>query len=92
MLLDDEYTQADHDFRENDAYAGAKYDITLRWLGNGAGRPLLNVGCGGGLFNTLAADHGFSVEACEPDPTAFAVAEQHRPDGVVVHRAGLFDV
>ena len=27
-----EYTATDHEFRESDAYAQAKYTITLRWL------------------------------------------------------------
>jgi len=90
-MIDEEYTAADHSFRENDDYARAKYEITLRWLGAGAGRRLLNVGCGGGLFNTLASDAGFVVEACEPDPLAQAAALAAAPPGVVVYRAGVFD-
>ena len=52
--LTSSYTADDHAFRESDEYARAKYDMTLRWLGPAAGRTLLNVGCGNGLFNELA--------------------------------------
>jgi 2-polyprenyl-3-methyl-5-hydroxy-6-metoxy-1,4-benzoquinol methylase len=92
-VVDAEYTDQDHQFRESDEYARAKYDITLRWLGNPAnGRfRLLNIGCGAGLFNELAHRAGYSVEACEPDPVAYASAAESAPDGVTVHRAGLFD-
>ena len=90
-MVDLAYTAADHEFRENDEYARAKYDITLRWLGPARGRTLLNIGCGAGLFNVLAHEAGFSVEACEPDPVAHRRALAAAPDGVVVHLGGLFD-
>lgn len=90
--MDDDYTQADHTFRENDAYAAAKYDITLRWLRPARGRQLLNLGCGAGLFNRLAVDSGFSVEACEPDETAYKEASAAAPESVLLHHAGLFDL
>ena len=90
-MVDLAYTAHDHEFRENDDYARAKYDITLRWLGPARGRTLLNIGCGAGLFNTLAHDAGFSVEACEPDPVAHCRASAAAPNGVVVHLGGLFD-
>jgi SAM-dependent methyltransferase len=90
-VVDASYTTDDHEFRENDDYAGAKYDITLRWLGPARGRTLLNVGCGAGLFNELAHAGGFLVEACEPDPIAYAHAVSAAPAGVAVHNAGLFD-
>jgi SAM-dependent methyltransferase len=90
-MVDTSYTADDHDFRENDDYARAKYDVTLRWLGPARGRRLLNIGCGAGLFNQLAHDAGFSVEACEPDPSAHSLAVSVAPDGVIVHLGGLFD-
>src|SRR5262245_8076285 len=71
IVVDLAYTADDHAFRESDEYAQAKYDITLRWLGPGQGRRLLNIGCGAGLFNELAHRAGFAVEACEPDPEAY---------------------
>ena len=73
-MVDVEYTTDDHEFRESDDYARAKYAITLRWLGPARHRRLLNIGCGGGLFNRLAHDAGFAVEACEPDPVAHRIA------------------
>ena len=91
-MVDAEYTSDDHKFRENDAYAQAKYDITMRWLGRPApGTRLLNIGCGGGLFTRLATDAGFAVEACEPDPAAHAIATRNAPPGVHVHLGGLFE-
>src|SRR5579859_934578 len=91
--MDEAYTEADHRFRESDRYAGAKYEITLRWLGGtGQGRRLLNVGCGSGLFNKIAADAGFRVEACEPDPRAYEFVRSEAPPGVIVHNAGIFDL
>lgn len=90
-VVDADYTADDHAFRENDHYAGAKYDITQRWLGESKARWLVNVGCGAGLFNRRAYDAGFKVEACEPDPVAHAAAVATAPPGVVVHLGGLFD-
>jgi len=90
-MVDEEYTADDHEFRENDHYARAKYDITLRWLGAAQSRQLLNVGCGAGLFNELAHTAGFKVEACEPDPAAHAVAAAAAPKDVTVHLGGIFD-
>ena len=78
-MVDELYTADDHEFRETDDYARAKYDITLRWLGPAAGRTLLNVGCGTGLFNELAIAPGSVVEACEPDPVAHAIAVAAAP-------------
>lgn len=92
MEIDDAYTQADHNFRENDSYALAKYAISLRWLGEGNGRRMLNVGCGSGLFNHLARNAGFLVEACEPDPVARARAIADAVPGVLIHDTGLFDI
>jgi 2-polyprenyl-3-methyl-5-hydroxy-6-metoxy-1,4-benzoquinol methylase len=75
-----EYTAIDHEWRESDAYASGKYCITLRWLRDRRQRSLLyNVGCGGGLFNRMAVDAGFRVEAFEPDPTAFELARRDSP-------------
>jgi len=90
-MVDLAYTANDHEFRENDDYAHGKYDITLRWLGPARGRTLLNIGCGAGLFNVLAHEAGFLVEACEPDPVAHGRALAAAPDGVTVHLGGLFD-
>jgi 2-polyprenyl-3-methyl-5-hydroxy-6-metoxy-1,4-benzoquinol methylase len=92
-MVDAAYTDQDHQFRENDDYARAKYDITLRWLGPAGSPPrrLLNIGCGAGLFNEMAADAGFVVEACEPDPAAHAFAAENASGAVTVHLGGVFD-
>jgi len=93
-MVDARYTADDHRFRDQDAYAGGKYRITLDWLRAGSlhRRRLLNVGCGGGLFNSLAAAEGYIVEACDPDPDAALLAKESAPDGVTVQQAGLLDV
>lgn len=80
MTVDARYTEADHEFRKDDVYARAKYDITLRWLGP-AVRPttLYHVGCGAGVFNHMAVAAGYDVVAFEPDQQAFAMAQQTRP-------------
>jgi 2-polyprenyl-3-methyl-5-hydroxy-6-metoxy-1,4-benzoquinol methylase len=93
-MADLTYTAEDHRFREQDSYAAGKYELSRRWLRarHLPGRRLLNVGCGGGLFNRLATDDGFAVEACEPDPEAAALANASAPDGVVVHQVGLLDL
>jgi 2-polyprenyl-3-methyl-5-hydroxy-6-metoxy-1,4-benzoquinol methylase len=90
-MVDQTYTTDDHTFRESDEYARGKYVMTLRWLGPGRGRTLLNIGCGNGLFTEMAIAAGFDVEACEPDPVAHAAAAAATP-GVSVHLGGLFDV
>jgi SAM-dependent methyltransferase len=93
-MVDTTYTSADHAFRDADSYAGGKYEVTLRWLQDirPDARRLLNVGCGSGLFNRLAAERGFQVEACEPDPEAAAIARRAAPAGVTVTTCGLLDV
>ena len=90
--MDQAYTDSDHEFRENDSYAAAKYDVTLRWLGASRGRELVNVGCGGGLFNEIATDAGFRVRAYEPDPPVYAQAAERAPAGCTVEEVGLFDI
>ena len=82
-MNNDQYTQEDHKSREDDFYALGKYRLTLKALKkaklHNEGGPLpvlLNVGCGGGLFNELAIEAGFQVIACEPDPTTYALAKR----------------
>jgi 2-polyprenyl-3-methyl-5-hydroxy-6-metoxy-1,4-benzoquinol methylase len=93
MSVDEGYTLDDHEFRDDDLYAAAKYDITLRWLHERrAGGVLANVGCGGGVFNARAIDAGFTVRAFEPDPAAYALAAASCPSGCTVAQVGLFDI
>jgi 2-polyprenyl-3-methyl-5-hydroxy-6-metoxy-1,4-benzoquinol methylase len=94
-MLDDAYTQQDHEYREDDPYANAKYQITLRWLQTAAppsNRALSNVGCGGGVFSDLAHAAGYKVSAFEPDPEAFALAAARAGSNYPVKNVGLFEV
>lgn len=82
-MINHEYTQDDHEAREDDIYALGKYRITLRALERSkldkhdGGLPILiNVGCGGGLFNELAIESGYQVFACEPDEAAYLLARE----------------
>lgn len=73
--VNDDYTIADHEFRDDDVYALGKYRLTQRWLQPLSTRgTLLNIGCGAGQFNAMAVDLGFDVRGFEPDPEAFALA------------------
>jgi 2-polyprenyl-3-methyl-5-hydroxy-6-metoxy-1,4-benzoquinol methylase len=90
-----QYTARDHEFRRDDAYAQAKYRITLRWLdGPVAGRALLfNVGCGVGLFNQVAVSAGYSVEAFEPEDGPFKEAIATQPvERCRVRQASLAEI
>jgi 2-polyprenyl-3-methyl-5-hydroxy-6-metoxy-1,4-benzoquinol methylase len=88
------YTALDHEFRESDAYAQGKYRVTLRWLRNRpVGSLLYNIGCGGGLFNRIAVDAGFRVEAFEPDPGAYELARRDCPErGCALHPLGVGEI
>lgn len=91
-MIDDKYTLADHEAREDDPYAKAKYDLTLRWLQSaGICGMLLNIGCGGGLFNEMAHDAGFDVVGLEPDKNAYKLAVDSATGKYRVFNVGLFD-
>jgi SAM-dependent methyltransferase len=85
------YSGTDHAFRENDPYARAKYELTLRWLAPRmrSGDVLYNVGVGSGYFNHLAAARELRVVGCEPDEEAFRAARDSAPRGCELHRCGL---
>ena len=89
-----EYTAIDHELRESDSYGQSKYHITLRWLRDRkTGSLVYNVGCGGGLFNGMAVDAGFRVEAFEPDPMAFELARRDNPPrDCAVHQLGVDEI
>jgi 2-polyprenyl-3-methyl-5-hydroxy-6-metoxy-1,4-benzoquinol methylase len=91
VAIDTSYTGADHAFRDLDPYARAKYDVALRWLERDMtpGRLVYNIGCGAGYFNTLVAEHGHRVVACEPDPEAYAQAVTRAGAAVTVMNCGL---
>src|SRR3954451_5611820 len=93
MTIDSSYTLDDHEQRDSDPYALGKYALTLRWLQHREHGPkLLNIGCGGGVFNDHAAAVGFVVHGVEPDPPAFALAHARAAGRYVVERRGLFDL
>jgi len=78
--LSDDYTIADHEFRDDDVYALGKYQLTKRWLQPLATRgTLLNIGCGAGQFNRTAVELGFDVHGYEPERKAFALAVTNKP-------------
>jgi SAM-dependent methyltransferase len=90
---DQHYTIADHEFRDDDAYAIGKYRLTARWLDRLPIRgSLLNVGCGAGQFNELAVGLGYEVRAFEPDPAAFALARAACPPGCEISQVGLDEI
>jgi len=85
------YSDQDHEFRESDPYARAKYELTLRWLPGdlAVGDTLYNVGAGGGYFNQLAASRGLRIVACEPDAATFQAASASAPPNCELHNCGL---
>jgi 2-polyprenyl-3-methyl-5-hydroxy-6-metoxy-1,4-benzoquinol methylase len=85
------YTRDDHVFREQDPYARAKYDLTLRWLPRRGlyGATLYNIGFGSGYFNHLAAARGATVVGCEPDRAAFAAGVATAPPGCELYNCEL---
>ncbi len=85
------YTSDDHSFRENDPYARAKYDLTMRWLAPVMkhGVLLYNVGVGGGYFNHLASARSLKIAGCEPDAEVFARALATAPPGVELFNCTL---
>lgn len=89
--LSPRYTQADHEFRDDDEYAASKYRLTLKWLRKAGARGVMyHIGCGAGLFNEDAVHAGFAVEAFEPDPRAFRRALANRPAASCsVHQLGI---
>jgi 2-polyprenyl-3-methyl-5-hydroxy-6-metoxy-1,4-benzoquinol methylase len=82
MLPNASYTGADHRFRSKDAYAGAKYELTNRWLAHRLrpGTTLANIGCGSGEYNAWVRKRGVRVVGCEPDAAAFALAYELAKD------------
>ena len=91
-MQNDRYTQEDHAFREADPYALEKYEWTLDVVKRfGTGNSVLNVGCGAGYFNRLAAERGYIVTALEPDPAAVSTARMNATSGVTVHHTDIFE-
>lgn len=95
LMADDEFTSKDHQFRDSDHYASIKYELTLEFLerhGLRAGQLVLNLGCGVGTFNRLAAGAGYRVIGVEPDPIAFSVSVAQSGPMIEVRNTGVFDL
>lgn len=93
-MINQQYTQSDHNFRDQDMYAQAKYRITLKWLEqfSSKGTVLLNVGCGAGHFNQLALQSGFKVIGYEPDPAAYSIAALQNHENLELVCGDLFAI
>ena len=93
-IHDQSYKTDDHAQRGNDLYAWSKYDLTTEWLRPFArpGQRLLNIGCGSGEYNVVAAGLGLRVLACEPERAAFEIAERTRPAECEVRHCGVLDL
>jgi 2-polyprenyl-3-methyl-5-hydroxy-6-metoxy-1,4-benzoquinol methylase len=55
----------------------SSHSVILRWLGDGHGRRLLDVGAADGLLSRHLTARGWKVTALEADATAAAAAEPH---------------
>ena len=84
-MISEAYVFADHESRDADVYAKLKYEISLRWIKKIRGSKssdrtnlLVNIGCGGGVFNRMAIESGYRVIACEPDAAAFNLASKYQ--------------
>jgi len=93
--INSDYTNSDHESRDLDVYALAKYRWTLRTL-KGLNVPvdakIANIGCGSGTFTKILADTGFRVFATEPDSVPFEFAKSRLPKNCVIENIGLFDI
>lgn len=95
MEINENYTANDHEFRDNDVYALAKYRWTIRCMKSmrvPIDAKVANIGCGAGTFTQFLAEAGYSVTATEPDSDAFLIAATRVPAGSEVRPIGLFDV
>ena len=93
MTVDGQYTNKDHEFRDDDSYAQVKYSWTLRILGKlkiGPNDKLVNAGCGFGDFSNLAAQEGYQVIAFEPDENTYKGALIKKDPRVVMTHQDLF--
>lgn len=57
--------------------AHSSHSVILRWLGDGHGRRVLDVGAADGLLSRHLTARGWKVTALEADPHAAAAAEPH---------------
>ncbi len=55
----------------------SSHSVILRWLGDGRGRRVLDVGAADGLLSRHLTARGWKVTAIEADPAAAAAAQAH---------------
>ena len=92
--INTEYTSQDHEFREQDVYALAKYNWTIRKFrqrGIKESARIANIGSGSGTFTKILVKEGYDVFSTEPDNEARNQATQNCP-GIQFHAYGLFDL
>lgn len=92
--INTEYTSQDHEFRDQDVYALAKYNWTIRKFkqtGIMTNSRVANIGSGSGTFTRLLVTEGYDVFSTEPDAEARHQATQSCP-GIHFHSYGLFDL
>src|SRR6267143_1034072 len=80
------YQELEYWSREDEARAVLNKirDSILRTLGSGAGRTLLDVGCGPGLFLGLAQQAGFEVTGVEVNPQLALRAKECTHGGQII--------
>jgi 2-polyprenyl-3-methyl-5-hydroxy-6-metoxy-1,4-benzoquinol methylase len=77
------FNQAQYDdflAKSGDAYARAKYEVLLKWLGGRGRLRVLNAGCGSGELSCLLAAAGHRVVGIDPDPTYIQLARDRAGD------------
>jgi SAM-dependent methyltransferase len=92
--INTEYTSQDHEFREQDVYALAKYNWTIRKFrqtGIKESARIANIGSGSGTFTKILVKEGYDVFSTEPDDEARNQATKNCP-GIQFHAYGLFDL
>jgi 2-polyprenyl-3-methyl-5-hydroxy-6-metoxy-1,4-benzoquinol methylase len=95
MEINDDYTIEDHNSRDEDSYALLKYKLTLRFLQRLSSKghlSILEIGCGSGLFTSMAVSHGYSMYAIEPDSASLALAEiRNSENHARLENVGVFE-
>ena len=91
-FIDKDYTMVDHFSRENDPYAGFKYELSLNKflaLGITKSEKILNVGCGAADFNLYALKKGFSSDGFDADSDSLKIAKQRLPKNAQIINCGI---
>lgn len=95
MIPDPNYTANDHQLRDQDYYALAKYEWTIRkmrQLNLNSSSRVANIGCGAGSFNDQLSVAGYRVFSSEPDSEAYANAVARQTPNCEIKNASLFEI